>query len=143
MSKSQTMTGIYLLVFFQNKGLTRLYVTHYHPDHLLGASTFEASMFTLPTVAKKIATVATGLRARSTRKRAIPSRRRRDRQTSTSRKAKRSLTVRDWSTATFAARKPRMRLQLPSPIPRRSSPLFLGELNFASWRADVHEHFST
>jgi glyoxylase-like metal-dependent hydrolase (beta-lactamase superfamily II) len=37
-----------------NKPLTRLYVTHYHPDHLLGAAAFEAPLFALDTVADKI-----------------------------------------------------------------------------------------
>ena len=38
-----------------NKPLTRVYVTHYHPDHLLGASAFEAPLYTLDSVARKIA----------------------------------------------------------------------------------------
>ena len=29
------------------KPLTRLYVTHYHPDHLLGAAAFDAPLFAL------------------------------------------------------------------------------------------------
>src|SRR5215470_9287834 len=33
---------------------TRLYVTHYHPDHLLGAAAFEAPLFALASVADKI-----------------------------------------------------------------------------------------
>jgi glyoxylase-like metal-dependent hydrolase (beta-lactamase superfamily II) len=37
------------------KPLTRVYVTHYHPDHLLGAGAFEAPLYTLDSVAKKIA----------------------------------------------------------------------------------------
>src|SRR5215510_8571808 len=36
------------------KPITRLYVTHYHPDHLLGAAAFEAPLFTLASVAEKI-----------------------------------------------------------------------------------------
>ena len=39
------------------KPLTRLYVTHYHPDHLLGASAFEAPLYALSSVADKIAAV--------------------------------------------------------------------------------------
>jgi glyoxylase-like metal-dependent hydrolase (beta-lactamase superfamily II) len=39
------------------KPLTRLYVTHYHPDHLLGAAVFDAPMLTIESVAKKIAAV--------------------------------------------------------------------------------------
>jgi glyoxylase-like metal-dependent hydrolase (beta-lactamase superfamily II) len=39
------------------KPLTRLYVTHYHPDHLLGAAVFEAPLFTLERVAAKIGKV--------------------------------------------------------------------------------------
>jgi glyoxylase-like metal-dependent hydrolase (beta-lactamase superfamily II) len=38
-----------------NKPLTRLYVTHYHPDHLLGAAAFDAALYALPSVAEKIA----------------------------------------------------------------------------------------
>jgi glyoxylase-like metal-dependent hydrolase (beta-lactamase superfamily II) len=38
-----------------NKPLTRLYVTHYHPDHLLGAAVFDAPLLTLAGVAEKIA----------------------------------------------------------------------------------------
>jgi glyoxylase-like metal-dependent hydrolase (beta-lactamase superfamily II) len=38
------------------KRLTRLYVTHYHPDHLLGAAAFAAPLYTLQSVAEKIAT---------------------------------------------------------------------------------------
>jgi glyoxylase-like metal-dependent hydrolase (beta-lactamase superfamily II) len=37
------------------KPLTRLYVTHYHPDHLLGAAAFDAPLFALESVAAKIA----------------------------------------------------------------------------------------
>ena len=37
-----------------SKPLTRLYVTHYHPDHLLGAAAFDAPLFTLDSVAEKI-----------------------------------------------------------------------------------------
>src|SRR5277367_5627824 len=36
------------------KPLTRLYVTHYHPDHLLGAAVFDAPLYTLTSVADKI-----------------------------------------------------------------------------------------
>jgi len=36
------------------KPLTRLYVTHYHPDHLLGAAAFDAPLFALASVAEKI-----------------------------------------------------------------------------------------
>src|SRR5215475_11418318 len=36
------------------KPLTRLYVTHYHPDHLLGAAAFDTPLFALPSVAEKI-----------------------------------------------------------------------------------------
>src|SRR5215469_5124356 len=36
------------------KPLTRLYVTHYHPDHLLGAAAFKAPMVALDSVAAKI-----------------------------------------------------------------------------------------
>jgi glyoxylase-like metal-dependent hydrolase (beta-lactamase superfamily II) len=36
------------------KPLTRLYVTHYHPDHLLGAAAFEAPLYALESVAEKI-----------------------------------------------------------------------------------------
>src|SRR5271154_5112464 len=36
------------------KPLARLYVTHYHPDHLLGAAEFAAPVFALRSVAEKI-----------------------------------------------------------------------------------------
>ena len=39
------------------KPVTRLYVTHYHPDHLLGAAVFEAPLFALANVARKIGAV--------------------------------------------------------------------------------------
>jgi glyoxylase-like metal-dependent hydrolase (beta-lactamase superfamily II) len=39
------------------KPTKRLYVTHYHPDHLLGAEIFDAPMFTLDAVANKISKV--------------------------------------------------------------------------------------
>jgi glyoxylase-like metal-dependent hydrolase (beta-lactamase superfamily II) len=39
------------------KPLTRLYVTHYHPDHLLGAAVFDAPLFALESVAAKIGNV--------------------------------------------------------------------------------------
>lgn len=39
------------------KPITRLYVTHYHPDHLLGASAFDAPLSALSSVAEKIAAV--------------------------------------------------------------------------------------
>src|SRR5262249_7773733 len=39
------------------KPITRLYVTHYHPDHLLGAAAFDAPLFALGSVAEKIAAV--------------------------------------------------------------------------------------
>ena len=37
-----------------NKPLSRLYLTQYHPDHLLGAGAFDAPMYTLSSVADKI-----------------------------------------------------------------------------------------
>jgi glyoxylase-like metal-dependent hydrolase (beta-lactamase superfamily II) len=37
------------------KPLTRLYITHYHPDHLLGAAALDAPVFVLDSVADKIA----------------------------------------------------------------------------------------
>ena len=40
--------------FELKKPVTRLYVTHYHPDHLLGAAAFEAPLFALASVAAKI-----------------------------------------------------------------------------------------
>lgn len=36
------------------KPLRRLYVTHYHPDHLLGATAFNAPLFTLTSVASQV-----------------------------------------------------------------------------------------
>jgi glyoxylase-like metal-dependent hydrolase (beta-lactamase superfamily II) len=39
------------------KPLTRLYVSHYHPDHLLGAAVFDAPLFALESVAAKIGNV--------------------------------------------------------------------------------------
>ena len=36
------------------KTIARLYVTHYHPDHLLGASAFSCPIYALPAVAAKI-----------------------------------------------------------------------------------------
>jgi glyoxylase-like metal-dependent hydrolase (beta-lactamase superfamily II) len=38
------------------KPVTRLYVTHYHPDHLLGAEAFDAPLFALDSVSEKIST---------------------------------------------------------------------------------------
>jgi glyoxylase-like metal-dependent hydrolase (beta-lactamase superfamily II) len=37
------------------KPLTRLYVTHYHPDHLLGTAAFDTPLYSLSSVADKIA----------------------------------------------------------------------------------------
>jgi glyoxylase-like metal-dependent hydrolase (beta-lactamase superfamily II) len=37
-----------------NKPIDRLYVTHYHPDHLLGAAAIEAPLLALASVADKI-----------------------------------------------------------------------------------------
>jgi glyoxylase-like metal-dependent hydrolase (beta-lactamase superfamily II) len=39
------------------KPINRLYVTHYHPDHLLGAAAFATPLFALDSVARKIAQV--------------------------------------------------------------------------------------
>jgi glyoxylase-like metal-dependent hydrolase (beta-lactamase superfamily II) len=39
-----------------SKPLNRLYITHYHPDHLLGAAAFDAPLFALDSVAKTIGT---------------------------------------------------------------------------------------
>src|SRR5215467_8936848 len=39
----------------RGKPVTRLYITHYHPDHLLGAAGFDAPLFALDSVAEKIA----------------------------------------------------------------------------------------
>jgi glyoxylase-like metal-dependent hydrolase (beta-lactamase superfamily II) len=36
------------------KPMTRLIVTHYHPDHILGAATFDAPLYALESVAEKI-----------------------------------------------------------------------------------------
>src|SRR5262245_4701951 len=38
-----------------HKPLGRLYVTHYHPDHLLGAAAFDAPLYALASVGEKIA----------------------------------------------------------------------------------------
>jgi glyoxylase-like metal-dependent hydrolase (beta-lactamase superfamily II) len=40
-----------------NKPVSRLYVTHYHPDHILGAEAFAASVYALRQVATKIGKV--------------------------------------------------------------------------------------
>ena len=39
------------------KPLTRLYITHYHPDHLLGAAAFSAPIYALRQVIAKIKVV--------------------------------------------------------------------------------------
>ena len=39
------------------KPITRLYITHYHPDHLLGAAAFSAPMYALPEVCARIEAV--------------------------------------------------------------------------------------
>jgi glyoxylase-like metal-dependent hydrolase (beta-lactamase superfamily II) len=39
------------------KPLARLYVTHYHPDHVLGAAVFDAPLYALERVTEKIAAV--------------------------------------------------------------------------------------
>ena len=36
------------------KPITRLYISHYHPDHLLGAAAFSAPIYALPEVKAKI-----------------------------------------------------------------------------------------
>jgi glyoxylase-like metal-dependent hydrolase (beta-lactamase superfamily II) len=38
------------------KPITRLYLTHYHPDHILGAASFKAPIYSLPEVRTKIET---------------------------------------------------------------------------------------
>jgi glyoxylase-like metal-dependent hydrolase (beta-lactamase superfamily II) len=40
-----------------NKPTTRLYVAHYHPDHLLGAAAFDTPLFAFASVAEKVAAV--------------------------------------------------------------------------------------
>lgn len=53
-----TMTYAREVAKFANglrKPVTRLYVTHYHPDHLLGAAAFDAPIYALRSVADKIA----------------------------------------------------------------------------------------
>jgi glyoxylase-like metal-dependent hydrolase (beta-lactamase superfamily II) len=40
-----------------NKPITRLYLTHYHPDHILGAAAFSTSIYALTDVAAKIGAV--------------------------------------------------------------------------------------
>src|SRR5262249_14115018 len=39
------------------KPMARLYITHYHPDHLLGAAAFSAPVYALPEVITKIEAV--------------------------------------------------------------------------------------
>src|SRR5271163_4633178 len=39
------------------KPISRLYISHYHPDHLLGAAIFPAPIYALPEVSAKIAAV--------------------------------------------------------------------------------------
>ena len=39
------------------KPIARLYISHYHPDHLLGASAFSAPLYALAEVSAKIAAV--------------------------------------------------------------------------------------
>jgi glyoxylase-like metal-dependent hydrolase (beta-lactamase superfamily II) len=36
------------------KPITRLYITHFHPDHLLGAAAFKVPIYALPQVTAKI-----------------------------------------------------------------------------------------
>src|SRR5262249_42119693 len=39
------------------KPIRRLYLSHFHPDHILGASAFSCSIYSLDAVASKIAAV--------------------------------------------------------------------------------------
>jgi glyoxylase-like metal-dependent hydrolase (beta-lactamase superfamily II) len=91
------------------KPLTRLYVTHYHPDHLLGAAVFKAPMVALDVWRRRSARPETVWRARSMRKSATTSRSRRGSRTTTSQKARRSLKACASSTGASEARRRRGR----------------------------------
>ena len=43
------------------KPVERLYLTHFHPDHILGSSAFACPLYVLDAVAKKIAVVGDGV----------------------------------------------------------------------------------
>jgi glyoxylase-like metal-dependent hydrolase (beta-lactamase superfamily II) len=62
-----------------NKPLSRLYVSHYHPDHLLGAAAFDAPLYTFPVIADKMVAVGDRVAAEEHEKigDAIPSKARR------------------------------------------------------------------
>lgn len=51
------------------KPITRLYITHYHPDHLLGAPAFSSSIYALASVAAKIDAVGDRVAAEEHEKR--------------------------------------------------------------------------
>jgi glyoxylase-like metal-dependent hydrolase (beta-lactamase superfamily II) len=51
------------------KPITRLYITHYHPDHLLGAPAFSSSIYALAPVAAKIDAVGDRVAAEEREKR--------------------------------------------------------------------------
>jgi glyoxylase-like metal-dependent hydrolase (beta-lactamase superfamily II) len=50
------------------KPLTRLIVTHYHPDHILGAAAFDDPLYALESVAEKIVAAETALRRRNAKR---------------------------------------------------------------------------
>jgi glyoxylase-like metal-dependent hydrolase (beta-lactamase superfamily II) len=132
-----------------NKPLSRLYFTHYHPDHLLGAGAFDAPMYTLSSVADKI--VAAGDRVASEEHAKvgddIPERARRaDRRIEEGeevidnvRVVYRSVQSAETEDALVIALSDAGTIIVQDLVYNRVH-LFLGERNFDGWRAALREH---
>ncbi len=132
------------------KPLTRLYVTHYHPDHLLGAGEFSAPLHALPAVADKIAAAGNRVAAEehekapaliADRARAVDARHQRGR--GNPRRRARAVSPR--------GRCGKQRTRLPSPSPDEGiiivqdlvyhrAHAFVGERRFDTWRAALRYH---
>jgi glyoxylase-like metal-dependent hydrolase (beta-lactamase superfamily II) len=132
------------------KPLTRLYVTHYHPDHLMGASAFRAPLFALSSVAEKIAAVGDRVAREEHEKMGekIPEKARQverfieegEESVDGVRIALRRLRSAETQDALVISIPDAGAIIVQDLIYHRIHP-FLGERNFESWKADLREYW--
>jgi glyoxylase-like metal-dependent hydrolase (beta-lactamase superfamily II) len=131
------------------KPLSRLYVTHYHPDHLLGAVEFAAPVFALRSVAEKINAVGDRV-AREEHEKVgddIPKTARRVDRCITEgeeivdgvRIAHRHLRSAETDDALVIAM-PDSRVMIVQDLVYNRAHVFLGERHFEGWRAALRNH---
>jgi glyoxylase-like metal-dependent hydrolase (beta-lactamase superfamily II) len=131
------------------KPLTRVYVSHYHPDHLLGAAAFDAPLYALGSVAEKIGQAGDRV-AREEHEKVgddIPSTARKvDRRISEGSETVAGVRL-EYRRLRFAETEDALVIALPDAgaiivqdLVYNQSHLFLGERHFDGWRAALREY---